>query len=103
MVNQQQLHKRQLKTSNKTHETNQNFTAFTKGKNTQAREYCVQFLHTIGSDCVLHTVEKRKITMILGLRLKARLDGASFLATRGMRLEAEWCMQRRMSHSCAHG
>ena len=41
MVNQQQLHKRQLKTCNKTHETNQNFTTCTKGKNTQAREYCV--------------------------------------------------------------
>ena len=43
-ANQQQLHTRQLKTSNNTHETNQNFTTFTKGKNTQARQYCVQFL-----------------------------------------------------------
>ena len=43
-ANQQQLHTRQLKTSNNTHETNQNFTTCTKGKNTQARKYCVQFL-----------------------------------------------------------
>jgi len=32
------------KTNNKTHETNYNFTTCTKGKNTQARQYCVQFL-----------------------------------------------------------
>jgi len=42
MVNQQQLHKRQLKSSNETPETNYNTTC-TKGKNTQWREYCVQF------------------------------------------------------------
>ena len=42
-VNQQQLHTRQLKTSNKTHETNQNTTC-KNGKNTQVREYCVQLL-----------------------------------------------------------
>ena len=39
MANQQQLHTRQLKTSNHTHETHQNFTTSTK-----AREYCVQFI-----------------------------------------------------------
>ena len=43
-ASQQQLHTRQLKTSNNTHETNQNFTTCTKGKNTQVRQYCVQFL-----------------------------------------------------------
>ena len=42
-TNQQQLRTRQLKTSNNTRETNQNFTC-TKGKNTQARQNCVQFL-----------------------------------------------------------
>ena len=42
-TNRQQLNTRQLKISNNTHETNQNTTC-TKGKNTQAREYCVQFL-----------------------------------------------------------
>ena len=42
-VGQQKLPKRLLKTSNKTPETNQNTTR-TKGKNTQARESCVQFL-----------------------------------------------------------
>ena len=42
-VNQQQLHVIQLKTSNKTHETNQNTTC-TEGKNTQVIEYCVRFL-----------------------------------------------------------
>ena len=41
-VNQRQLHTRQLKTSYKTHETNQNRTC-TKGKKTQVRQYCVQF------------------------------------------------------------
>ena len=41
--NQQQLHTIQLKTSNNTCETNYNTTC-TEGKNSQAREYCVQFL-----------------------------------------------------------
>ena len=45
-VNQQQLHTRQLKASNKTHETNQNTTC-TEGKNTQARQYCTQVAKTI--------------------------------------------------------
>jgi len=40
-ANQQQLHTTQLKTSNNTHETNENFTACTKDKNTQVKEYCV--------------------------------------------------------------
>jgi len=44
-VNRQQLHTRQLKTSNKTHEKNYNFTTCRKAKNTQAREYFVQFLN----------------------------------------------------------
>ena len=47
-VNQQQLPKRQLKTRNKTPETNYNTTC-TKGKNTQARESCVQFAFLSGS------------------------------------------------------
>ena len=42
-ANQQQLYTRQLKTSNNTCETNQNTTC-TTGKNTQVREYCVQFI-----------------------------------------------------------
>ena len=42
MANKQQLHTRQLKTSNHTNETNYN--TCTKGKNTQVRQYCVQFL-----------------------------------------------------------
>jgi len=42
-ANQQQLHTRQLKTSNNTHDTNYNTTC-TKGTNTQARQYCVQFI-----------------------------------------------------------
>ena len=33
----------------------------------------------------------------------ARLHGASFRATRSMRLGADWGMQRRMRRSCAHG
>jgi len=37
-ANQQQLHTRQLKTSNNTHETNYNFTTCTEGKNTQAKK-----------------------------------------------------------------
>ena len=41
---QQQLHTRQFKTSSNTHETSKNFTTCTKGKNTQARQFCVQFL-----------------------------------------------------------
>ena len=41
-ANQQQLHTRQLKTSN-TCETNYNTTC-TEDKNTQVREYCVQFI-----------------------------------------------------------
>jgi len=44
MANQQQLHTRQLNTSNNTQETNWNFTTCKKGKNTQARQYCVQFI-----------------------------------------------------------
>ena len=44
-ANQQQLHIRQLKTSNNTHETNQKFyNMYTKGKNSPARQHCVQFL-----------------------------------------------------------
>jgi len=43
MVNQQQLHTRQLKTSNKPPETSYNTTC-TRVKNTQAKQYCVQFL-----------------------------------------------------------
>ena len=43
MVNEQQLHIRQLKIINKTHKTNWIRTC-TKGKNTQVRQYCVQFL-----------------------------------------------------------
>ena len=42
-VNQQQLYTRQLKTSNNTHDTNYNTTC-TEGKNSQARQYCVQFI-----------------------------------------------------------
>jgi hypothetical protein len=38
-ANQQQLHTTQLKTSNKTYETNWN-TTYPKGKNAQVREYC---------------------------------------------------------------
>ena len=39
----------------------------------------------------------------LGRVLRARFYGASFRSTRSMRLEADWGMQRRMSHSCAPG
>jgi hypothetical protein len=35
--------------------------------------------------------------------LKVGLDGASFRATRSMRLVADWGMQRRVHHVCAHG
>jgi hypothetical protein len=35
--------------------------------------------------------------------VRARLHGASFRATRSMRLEADWGIQRRMRRSCAHG
>jgi hypothetical protein len=35
--------------------------------------------------------------------VKVGLDGASFRATRSMRLEVDWGMQCRMHHSCAHG
>jgi len=48
-ANQQQLHTRQLKTSNNTRETNYNTTC-TEGKNTQARQYCVQFLVRVAVD-----------------------------------------------------
>ena len=41
-ANQQQLHTTDLKTSNKTHDTNYNTTC-TKGTNTQVRQHCVQF------------------------------------------------------------
>ena len=46
-ANQQQLHTRQLKTNNNTHETNKNFTTYTKGKkhpNKSKNTHCVQFL-----------------------------------------------------------
>ena len=43
-ANQQQLHTRQLKTINNTHETNYNFTTCTKGKNTPATQHWVQFI-----------------------------------------------------------
>ena len=49
MVNQQQLHTRQLKTNNKPPETSYNTTC-TKGKNTQAKQYCVQFLVIVMCD-----------------------------------------------------
>ena len=52
---QQQLHTRQIKTSKNTHETNQNFTTCTKGKNTQTREYCVQFLLIVFSQSLIHS------------------------------------------------
>jgi len=42
----QQLHTRQLKTSNNTHDTNYNTTC-TEGTNTQARQYWVQFIVTV--------------------------------------------------------
>jgi len=42
-ANQQHLHTRQLETSNNTHDTNYNTTC-TKGTNTQAKQYCVQFI-----------------------------------------------------------
>ena len=48
-ANQQQLHTTQLKTSNKTHETNYNTTC-TKGKNTPVRQYCVQFVVIVCSN-----------------------------------------------------
>ena len=45
-ANQQQSHTTQLKTSNKTHDTNVNTTC-TKVKNTQVKEFCAQFLVTV--------------------------------------------------------
>ena len=54
-ANQQQLHKRQLKTSNNTHETKQNTTC-TKGKNTQARQYYVQFLVIVSPSSIIHSL-----------------------------------------------
>jgi hypothetical protein len=52
--NQQQLHKRQLKTSNNRHETNWNTTC-TKGKITPVRQYCVQFLVIVSSQSLIHS------------------------------------------------
>ena len=62
-VNQLQLHTRQLKTSNKPHETNQNTTC-TKGKNTQVRQYCVQFLVIVFLIIISQSYIKRLYSII---------------------------------------
>ena len=53
-VNQQQLHKRQLKTMDNTCETNYNTTC-TEGKNTQARQYCVQLIVIVFFQSLIHS------------------------------------------------
>jgi len=58
--NQQKLFTRQLKTSNNTRETNYNTTC-TKGKNTQARQYCIQFIVIVHFLCKLTKGQKLNI------------------------------------------
>ena len=67
-ANQQQLHTRQLKTSNNTRETNQNTTC-TKATNTQARQHCVQFLVIVFSETLIHSRFHPSLSLLTPIKL----------------------------------
>jgi len=60
-----QLHTRQLKTSNKPPETSYNITCTTNRKNTQAKQYCVQFSVVVFLQSLYHPRFHPSLSLLL--------------------------------------